>query len=147
MSANYRYVYIYHNDMSTIHVISCSHYMLMNWFSYQQVEGMVLELGKKTTKPVTTVQDRVSTFVSVNWYKKWWSNKTLKHYRSGQESRINIVTIHTIQTYKCKCQRLQINKSKCNTVQSIFKISITLVLDEYGVHSKITSFGPGMISA
>lgn len=23
---------------------------------------MVLELGKKTTKPVTTVQDRVSTF-------------------------------------------------------------------------------------
>lgn len=41
--------------------------MFMIWFPYWKVDGMVvvLQLDKKAAKPVTTVQDCVTTFVTL----------------------------------------------------------------------------------
>ena len=39
--------------------------MFMTRLSYQEREGMAVELGLQAAKPLTTVQDCVSTFVSV----------------------------------------------------------------------------------
>lgn len=46
-------------------VMSRSHNMFVTGLSYQEVDGMAVELGEKDAKPVTTVQVCVSTFPSV----------------------------------------------------------------------------------
>lgn len=45
--------------------MSRSHNMFVTGLSYQEVDGMAVELGEKDAKPVTTVQVCVSTFPSV----------------------------------------------------------------------------------
>ena len=40
----------------------------MTWLSYWEAEGMVVELSKMAAKPVTTVQDYISTFVRVTYW-------------------------------------------------------------------------------
>ena len=58
----------YHSDISTQPVTSGWHYMFIMWLSDQEVEGTVvpLQLGRReVAKPVTTVQECVSTFTSL----------------------------------------------------------------------------------
>lgn len=59
-------LHVYHIDISTICVTSCSIYMFINTFSCPWVEGMVVGLheGNKAAKPVTTAHDCVPTLVS-----------------------------------------------------------------------------------
>ena len=52
-------------SLNMCHIMFTSH--ALTWLFYREVEAMVVEsqLGEEASKPVTTVQDCVSTFLSV----------------------------------------------------------------------------------
>lgn len=70
LSANHGHAHIpaYHIDFSANRVTSRSHYMFVTWLLSQEVEeGGGVVTGKKAAKPVTAVQDWVSTFAGDLW--------------------------------------------------------------------------------